>query len=138
MKNKKGFTLIELMVVIVIIGILAALAIPKFMSASSKAKVSEIPTVMGSWEHAQLAYQAETGVLADAVTKLTYDAPVGMKWFSYTQTGGGAAAAVYTAKNTVQVGSITVAAANTATSTVATTLVVTHDAGPFATYLPNF
>jgi len=40
-KSQKGFTLIELMIVVVIIGILAALAIPRFMQATTKSKQSE-------------------------------------------------------------------------------------------------
>jgi len=44
--NRRGFTLIELMIVVVIIGILAALAIPKFMKVTGKAKVSEAKTIL--------------------------------------------------------------------------------------------
>ena len=46
MSNKRGFTLIELMIVVVIIGILAALAIPRFMSATTKSKQSEARAIL--------------------------------------------------------------------------------------------
>jgi len=44
--GSKGFTLIELMIVVVIIGILAALAIPRFMQSSTKTKQSEAKLIL--------------------------------------------------------------------------------------------
>ncbi len=45
-KSQAGFTLIELMIVVVIIGILAALAIPRFMRSTTKSKQSEARSIL--------------------------------------------------------------------------------------------
>lgn len=58
-KNRKGFTLVELMIVVAIIGILAAIAIPNFLEFRLKAKSSEAKAVLGAIRHAELAYFAE-------------------------------------------------------------------------------
>ena len=40
MRNNKGFTLVEILIVVVILGILAAIVIPQFTDASTQSKVS--------------------------------------------------------------------------------------------------
>jgi len=62
MKSRKGFTLIELMVVVLIVGILAAVAIPILRGRIDAAKWSEGKAMMGSIATALRAYCAEKGV----------------------------------------------------------------------------
>jgi type IV pilus assembly protein PilA len=59
--SKKGFTLIELMIVVAIIGILAAIAIPNFLRFQLRARSSEGKTNIAALRTAQESYQAEFG-----------------------------------------------------------------------------
>lgn len=62
MKNSKGFTLIELMIVVAIIGILAAIAIPNFLAMQLRAKRAELPTNVDAIRTAEKSYEAEWDV----------------------------------------------------------------------------
>ena len=63
--NRKGFTLIELMIVVVIIGILAALAIPRFMQATTKSKQSEAKQLLKQIYTMQRTYRQAQGTYGD-------------------------------------------------------------------------
>ena len=56
--KESGFTLVELMIVVAIIGILAAIAIPNFVGMQYKAKRSEVPSNVDGIKTAQLGYDA--------------------------------------------------------------------------------
>ena len=74
LKGPQGFTLIELMIVVAIIGILAAVAIPNFMRYQAKAKQAEAKIGLGGiWTHATttLAAQNASYVISD-ISQLGY------------------------------------------------------------------
>ena len=61
LKSQKGFTLIELMIVVAIIGILAAIAIPNFLTYQLKSRQSEAKVNLGAIKTSEIAFQAERG-----------------------------------------------------------------------------
>ena len=60
-RKQEGFTLIELMIVVAIIGILAAIAIPNFLQYQLKSRQSEAKTNLKAIKTSEVSFQAERG-----------------------------------------------------------------------------
>ena len=81
MRNRnKGFTLIELMIVVAIIGILAAIAIPNFLNMRKKSMSSEAKSNLGDLRTMEEAYHVEYGTYASGVASLDYMQPAGARY----------------------------------------------------------
>ena len=70
-KGKKGFTLIELVVVIAILGILGGMAIPRFLDATQTARGSRIIADLRTIDSAIVIYNAKHGDFPETIGDLT-------------------------------------------------------------------
>ena len=141
--KKHGFTLVELAVVVVIIGVLAAFAVPRFISSVERSKAAEAFNYLSAVQAAQERYHARQGTYCDVITNLDikFAAPhyfsVGLivagsttsledSWtLTLTRTGASAGYGAYTVTWTEE-----------GFDTVASTIVALPDINPMQTTAP--
>jgi prepilin-type N-terminal cleavage/methylation domain-containing protein len=90
---KKGFTLLELIVVIIILGILATLGTGQYFKMIEKGRTAEAKAILGQIKTAQAAYFLERNTYATSIADLPVGAPnttcvSNAHYFGYSTTGG--------------------------------------------------
>jgi len=84
-RRQEGFTLIELMIVVAIIGILAAIAIPNFMQYQAKSKQSEAKTNLGGIYTSEVAYFGENNAYSNSFNAIGFQvASTGTQRYTFT------------------------------------------------------
>jgi prepilin-type N-terminal cleavage/methylation domain-containing protein len=84
MNNRSGFTLVEIMVVIVVVGLLAALAVPRYNITSHQVKAKEADVFLGHVHRAHETWATRgsgTTTLLAELQQVGYSAPARMEYY---------------------------------------------------------
>jgi type IV pilus assembly protein PilA len=87
--DRRGFTLVELMVVVAIIGILASIAIPNFTKQQAKARQSEAKIALASIYTVEQSFSAENSSYTACLSNIGYAPTTGSKLYYSTGFNGG-------------------------------------------------
>ena len=93
LNQQSGFTLLELLMVVIIVGILATLALPAYIRASEKARTAEVVTVLGQMKNAAQRFCADSDGLVSptAFSQLDTDNPITLVGLGAPDPNGNAA-----------------------------------------------
>ena len=84
-----GFTMLELLMVVIIIGVLATLAVPQYMGFVEKARATEAVSSMSALRTAQNLYKLENGEYSGNINKLAIEVPTSgsLTYWNYNISG---------------------------------------------------
>jgi general secretion pathway protein G len=98
LRSQRGFTLVEILIVVIILGILAAIVIPQFANASTDARVTNLKTTLANVRNQIEVFKCQHNESAPALTGMwtlltgpsdtteaNSDAPTGNHWGPYLQ-----------------------------------------------------
>ena len=80
-KRSHGFTLLELIIVIIVIGILASIALPRYIRIAEKGRAGEAKNMLSALRSAQMRYAAQYGGYANSLALLDVNLPAA-KYFT--------------------------------------------------------
>ncbi|MBI5872791.1 MAG: prepilin-type N-terminal cleavage/methylation domain-containing protein [Candidatus Omnitrophica bacterium] len=84
--NRNAFSLVEIMVVVIVIGILAGISIPRYSKFVERGRSAEARNILGNIRSAELAYLTEYDIYTNSLTSLQIAAPTACNasfYFSY-------------------------------------------------------
>jgi len=125
MANRQGFTLLELLMVVIIIGILASMALPQYINMAERSKAAEALTNLDAIRSSELRYKAEKDVYTATLADLDVSITTPGQYWSFT---ADAAAGTATALRTGPTGGATIRI-DLGTGAICTSAVATYHIG---------